>query len=352
LIRSFRPRDARLVARLQQEGVLLDLETGLTYPRSPLTTAIISSLPLVRSAASTYIVNHKEENNRSIGLAQMRQRHGRPEHVVVFIAPALTLGNGAHAIWQRLLAYLCVKAGERSSQRLYASLPADGEEYQIFRHVGFTAYAEEDIYELMSPPSNLEGTELLPVRRQHLRDSWGLQQLYAAVTPRAVQNAEGSAQSQWELGHPRWWRPYPNRKGYVWESQDEIWAALQIRSSHAGHWLRMLLHPDALDQADCLVAAALWRVRRAPGQKVYCAVRTYQAGIPSALAEWGFQPMRSQTLTVKHTTVRARVPTPQSVHALEGHTESATPSAVPRSKALVTSSKRRNGSQHRRNLTA
>jgi hypothetical protein len=352
LIRSFRLRDAALVARLQQEGVSLDLEAGLTYPRSPLTTAVISSLPLVRTGASTYIVNHKEENSRLIGLAQMRQRQGRPEHIVVFIAPALKLGNGAHAIWQRLLAYLCVKAGEQSGQRLYASLPADGEEYQIFRHVGFTAYAQEDVYKLISPPSGLEGIEPLPVRRQHLRDSWGLQQLYATVTPRAVQNAEGSAQSQWELSHPRWWRSYPNRKGYVWDNRDEIWAALQIRSSHAGHWLRMLLHPDALDQADRLVAAALWRVRRAPGQKVYCAVRTYEAGIPSALTVWGFQPMRSQTLTVKHTTVRAREPAPQPVHALEGRAESATPSAVPRSKVLVTSSKRRNGSQHRRNLTA
>lgn len=352
MIRPFRLRDLGLVARLQQEGVLLDLETGLIYPRSPLSTAIFSWLPLPRTGASTYIVNHREENSRLIGLAQMRQRLGRPEHVVVFIAPALTLGNGAHATWQRLLAYLCVKAGEQSGQRLYAGLPADGEEYQIFRHVGFTAYAQEDVYELMNPPSRLEGVAPLPVRRQRLRDSWGLQQLYATVTPRAVQNAEGSAQTQWELSHPTWWRSYPHRKGYVWESRDEIWAALQIRSSHAGHWLRVLLHPEALDQADGLVAAALSRVRRAPGQKVYCAVRTYEAGIPSALVAWGFQLMQSQTLTVKHTTVRARESASQPVHALEGHAESAAPSAVPRSKALSIERKRHNGNQHQGNLTA
>jgi hypothetical protein len=245
-----------------------------------------------------------------------------------------------------------VRTGEQNGQRLYAGLPADGEEYQIFRHVGFTTYAQEDVYRLISPPTGVEGLEPLPVRRQRLHDSWGLQQLYATVTPRAVQNAEGSAQSQWELGRPRWWRSYPHRKGYVWESQDEIWAAFQVRSSHAGHWLRMLLHPDALDQADGLIAAALSRVRRGPGQKVYCAVRTYEAGVPSALTAWGFQHMRSQTLTVKHTTVRAREPASQPVRALEGHAESATPSAVPRSKALLTDHKRRNGRHHRRNLTA
>jgi hypothetical protein len=145
---------------------------------------------------------------------------------------------------------------------------------------------------------------------------------------------------------------YLHRQGYVWESQDDIWAALQIRSSRAGHWLRMLLHPEALDQADGLVAAALARVRCGPGQKLYCAVRTYEAGIPAALTAWGFQLIQSQTLAVKHTTVLARERASQPVHALEGHAESATPSAVPRSKALITRDKQRNGNRHRGDLTA
>jgi hypothetical protein len=314
---------------------------------------MISTLPLSQTGASTYIVNHKEENSRSIGLAQMRRRPGRPEHAVVFIAPALTQGNGAHAIWQRLLAHLCVKAGEQGGQRLFAGLPADGEEYRIFRHVGFTAYAREDIFELMSPPPEVEGVTPLPVRRQRSRDSWGIQQLHATVTPRAVQNAEGSARTQWELSRRRWWGAYPHRQGYVWERRDEILGALQIRSSRAGHWLRMLLHPDELDQADGLVAAALSRVRRAPGQKVHCAVRTYEARIPSALTAWGFELARSQTLAVKYTTVRARETASQPVHALEGHTESAT-SAVPHSnsEALMVDRKQRNGRQHQHNPTA
>lgn len=341
MIRPFSLRDVGLVARLQREGVLLDLETGLTRPRSPLAAAVVSALLPSRNGASTYVVNHKDENGHQLGLAQMRRRPIRPEHVIVFIAPALTSGNGAHAIWQRLLTHLCVKAGEQGGQRIYAGLPIDGEEYQIFRHVGFTAYAQEDVFELTWPPPRLTGADPLSLRRQRSRDSWGLQQLYATVTPRAVQNAEGSAQSQWELGRRGWWGAYPQRQGYVWESRDEIWAALQIRSSHAGHWLRMLLHPDAIDQADGLVAAALSHVGRTPGQKLYCAVRTYEAGIPSALTAWGFQLVGSQTLAVKHTTVWAREPVAQSVHALESHAESATPSAVPHSKIFIHEGKTR-----------
>ena len=307
----------------------LDLETCLTRPRSPLSTAVVSSLLLSRAGGCTYIIDQKEENGYLLGMAQMRQRQGRPEYVVVFIAPALASGNGVHAIWQRLLTYLCVKAGEKGGQRLYAGLPADGEEeYQIFRHVGFVAYAQEDVFQLVSPALRLMGIEPLPLRHQRDRDSWGLQQLYATITPRAVQNAEGSAQGQWELSG-RGWGSYSQRRGYVWESRGEIWAALQIHSSRAGHWLRMLLHPDALDQADMLVAAALSRVHCAPGQKLYCAVRTYEAGIPSVLVASGFQPIGSQTLVVKYTTVWAREPAVQRVPALEGHAERVTPSAVP-----------------------
>lgn len=351
MIRPFRLRDVGLVNRLQREGVVLDLETSLTRPRSPLTTAMVSSLLPFRTGASTYIINHKDENGHLLGLAQLQRRSGRPEHVIAFIAPALTAGNGMHAIWQRLLAYLCVKAGEQGGQRLYAGLPADGEEYQIFRHVGFTAYAQEDVFQSAANTSRPKGIEPLPLRRQRSRDSWGLQQLYGLVTPRAVQNAEGSAQAQWELSG-RGWGSYPQRRGYVWESMSEIWAALQIRSVRAGHWLRMLLHPDALDQADALVVAALSRVRCAPGQKLYCAVRTYEAGIPSALGALGFHLVGSQTLVVKHTTIWAREPAIQPVHALEGHAESATPSAVPHSKMLSTQRKQSNGRHQQDNLRA
>jgi len=334
VIRPFDPRDVGLVARLQRDGMSLDLETCLTHPRSPLSAALVSSLPFSRAGVCTYIIDQKEESGYLLGLAQMCQRHGRPEYVVVFVSPSLGVGNGAHAIWQRLLTHLCVKAGEQGGQRLYAGLPADGEEeYQIFRHVGFAAYAQEDVYQFVSPPPQLAATEPLPLRRQRDRDSWGLQQLYATVTPRAVQNAEGSAQGQWELGGGAW-GTYPLRRGYVWESHGEIWAALHVHSSRAGHWLRALLHPDALDQADMLVAAALGRVRCAPGQKLYCAVRTYEAGLPSALAAWGFRPVGSQTLVVKQTTVWAREPVVQRVPALESHAESMTPSTMPHQNSI------------------
>ena len=322
MIRPFRFWDAALVARLQRAGVALDLETYLTRSHSPLGTAITSHLFPARHRACTCIADHREEDGGCLGLAQMRQRPERKEYVVAFIAPALSAGGGVHATWQRLLAHLAVKAGERGGQRLYAGLPGEGEEYQIFRHVGFTAYAQEDVYQCCHRLP-LPQVAQLP-RRQRERDGWGLQKLYGAVTPRAVQAAQGSGHGEWELA-PYHWPANPQQRGYVWETSGEVSAALQVRSTADAHWLRLLLHPDMLDQATAVVAAAMASIGRPSRQKIFWAVRTYEAGMQAALAEFGFEPVASQTLVVKHCTIWAREPALKPVHALNGKAEPAAP---------------------------
>ena len=323
MIRPFRLSDAALVARLQHEGVTLDLETQLTQSRSLLSTAVMSRLLPGRGRVYTCIAEHKEENGSVFGLAQMRQRAGRDEYVIAFIAPALSSGSGAPATWQRLLTHLAVSAGERAGQRLYAGLPGEGEEYRIFRHMGFIAYAQEQVYR-SADPSRLSHAAPIPLRRQRERDSWSLQKLYASVTPRAVQTAEGSGQGEWEM--VRWHgSAYPQQRGYVWETEGEIGAALQVRSTARAHWLRLLLHSDMLDQAEALVAAALASISRTPGRTVFWVVRTYEAGISTVLGDFGFEPAASQTLVVKHCTARVREAALQPVSALNGKAERAAP---------------------------
>ncbi|MGQ9502366.1 MAG: hypothetical protein ACUVSF_04155 [Anaerolineae bacterium] len=324
MIRPFRLWDVALVARLQREGVSLDLETRLTWPHSPLGMALISHLLPARDGMHTCIVDHKEENGGSYGLAQMRQRPGRNEYMITFMAPALSSGSGAHAIWQRLLNHLAVHTGEQGGQRLYAGLPDEGEEYQVFRHAGFVAYAQEIVYRCASLPP-LPPSSPLTLRPQCERDSWGLQQLYAAATPRAVQTAEGSGQGEWELLRQRW-LTQPWRRGYVWECAGEIRAALQVRSTPTAHWIRLLCHPDDLDQMDALVVAALMKVLKGNrNRSVLWAVRTYEPGLAAVLSEYGFVPAASQTLVVKYCTVWARELALHPVTTLNGKAEQAAP---------------------------
>jgi hypothetical protein len=101
-------------------------------------------------------------------------------------------------------------------------------------------------------------------------------------------------------------------------SGDELQAALVVCSGSRGHWLRLLVHPDARDVAGDLVAYALSVVDANPGHPVYCNVRQYEGGIRAALEAAGFEPHTTRTLTVKHTLAWSKSAVPEFAQALKG----------------------------------
>lgn len=316
MIKPFDLRDSGLVARLQRVGLPLDIEEQLTHPRSPLRSVLIDSLLSPRTGPSTFVLDHQDEYGRQQGLAQMRSRAGRPERDVVFMSPVLDAGNGSHAVWQRLLTHLCVQTAERGGLRIYARLPGQSDELQLFKNVGFLEYGQEEIYRFNQPTNRVETKSELRLRPQQASDGWGLQKLYATLTPRAVQNAEGLAQGQWALTNQRWGEQ-GHRKGYVWEVEGEPLGALHIRAGKCGYLIRTLLDPDALEHAADLGRAALRLTTTKRRLPVYFAFRQYEAGWRHILPELGFEPFTSQTLVVKHMTVRVRGKSPALMSALE-----------------------------------
>lgn len=293
------------MARLQQVGISLDVEEQLTHPRSPLRSVLIDSVLSPHTGPSTFILDQRDEHGPLVGLAQMRPRPGRPERDVVFMSPSLDTGNGSHAIWQRLLTHLCIQSAERGNFRLYAGLPADSEELQLFKNVGFVPYCQEDIYQLVPRNSRPTSQTALDLRPQQASDGWGLQKLYGTLTPRSVQNAEGLAQGQWALTNRRWGEQ-GRRYGYIWEMSGELLGALYLRVGKCGVWIRTLLHPDAIDQAEALVIAALAVIENRNYLPIYFAFRQYEVGWHSVLTDLGFKPSTSRIVVVKPMTVRIR----------------------------------------------
>jgi hypothetical protein len=264
------------------------------------------------------------------------------------MAPALTNGNGSHAIWQRLLTHLCIQTAEQGSLRLYARLPVQSEELQIFKHVGFLEYGQEDIYELDPAVNRRAIVSSLTLRPQQASDGWGLQKLYTTLAPRAVQNAEGLAQGQWSLAHRRWGEQ-GRRYGYVWEVNGEILAALHIRAGSKGCWVRTLLHPDALDHVEALGRAALSLTVAQPRLPVYFALREFEPGWRHILPTLGFRPLTSQTLVVKHMAVRVHQSSPKLISTLVEQTppEGAAPTIIAHSELIPAPSKLKNGHTRR-----
>jgi hypothetical protein len=322
-------------------GTPLDIEEQLTHPRSPLRSVLIHSILYPRTGPSTFILDQKDEHGQLFGLAQMRNRLGRPEQDVVFMAPTLEAGNGNHAIWQRMLAHLCVQTAERGNFSLYASLPINSEEYQLFKNVGFLEYSQEDVFQLGSQPLPQPASSpvslAISLRSQQPSDGWGLQNLYALLTPRQVQNAEGLAQGQWASGRRNWAEP-GRREGYVWQEKGEILGAIHLHSGKRGCWIRALLHPSVLDQAQELAQAALGiAARKNPHVPIYFALRQYEIGWRSTLLDLGFEPLTTQVLVVKPMAVRINDKIPVRLSTLEKTpSEGAATSAISRAEFAET----------------
>jgi len=258
------------------------------------------------------------------GLAQIRQRKGRPEADVIYLAPSFSTADEAPVIWYRLLNHLCARAGERGVQRLFVRLAEDSEEVETFQQIGFSQYTHEDIFCLKSLRESCRQLGRVVMRPQQAVDAWALQRLYANVAPRLVQQAESLGERGWEQSAVDW--PFWARsKGYVLEEDGEIVSYLRCSKGRIGHWMRILLHPQAYDRADEVIRYGLALLWHDPPRPIYCNVREYEGGLKTPLQAWGFEPFASQAVLVKHMTVRVLEPARKLVPALDKRAEVATP---------------------------
>ena len=322
--KPFDVRHLLLISRLQNQGMLLNLEEALTQTYRPLLVALVGCLALPGTEVFTCVYDEVEQSRRIAGFAQVRVRRESSEADVVYLTPSLSTAGEAVAVWCRLLGKLCLDAGEQGIHRIFARLPEDGPGVAAFQQVGFSIYAREDIFRLAQMPPDWAHSGRGTMRSQQPADNWGLQGLYAAVVPRLVQQAENITTSEWEAT-PGLWLRQARREGYVLENKREIIGYLRIRKGQTGHWLEMLLHPQAHERADELVVRSLSLLAECPPRPIYCCLRRYQGGLRVPLEARGFQHFASQCVMVKHTTVRVKKPVLKLIPALEKRAEAAAP---------------------------
>lgn len=322
-----KPLDVRgllLMSKLQNQGRLLNLEEALTQTYRPLLAALVGCLPLQGIGVFTYVCNEMGESQRMVGFAQMRMRRNISEADVVYLTPSLAAAEDANTLWRHLLEKMCLEAGEQGIQRVFARPPEGGPEVEAFQQMGFSIYTREDVFHLIRIPPGLAHPERRTIRPQQPTDNWRLQGLYAAITPRLVQQAENLTAKKWKTT-PGPWLGQARREGHVLEDKGDIIGYLRIRQGQTGHWLEMLLHPQAYQRADELIVQSLSLLAEYPPRPVYCCLRRYQGGLRAPLEARGFQLFASQCVMIKYTTVRIREPAPKLVPTLEKRAEAATP---------------------------
>jgi hypothetical protein len=325
VVRQFNLADILLVRRLQGQGVYLDLETALVWCPSPLWGALIDYLSIDQGHSSTFVEDDSSTGRPVEGFLQAYDRADRLSCDVICIAPSLRGSSAALRVWHDLLEHLCLDKGERGMQRVFAKVSEDEAGMDVFRQVGFSSYGRRHVFRLKQLPPDLPSAKAMLLRPMEKADVGGLQQLRNSLMPRPVQQAEGGIKAERDLtGLLPWWRSRQIRE-YVSEHEGEIQAYLRVVAGEEGHWLRIMLRPEALQQADRILAEALLLLSAYPARPIYCGVREYEPGLHGALGERGFEPFASELLMVKQTTVRAAVPVSKLSPALEKQVETAAP---------------------------
>lgn len=295
MIRPFDWRDVSLVKQLSDQGTCLDSITRLTRDNQPLPNALLAYL-MPGAGAPTLV--WRDDGQAAFG--QLRHRPGEELARALFIAPAWSEQNEA---WLPLVDRLAAEAGARGGHNLVAEVDEVSGEFEALRQAGFAIYARQTIWRLVGEiPATAPA---LAIRAATTADSIAVSTLYTNLVPRLVQQVEPP--------------PHPGR-GYVFERDGELVAFVDVKRGPAGLWVDPYLHPEAYDQADDMVSAALHMLggNQRAGRPVYVCVRRYQDWLQDVLQTAGLECLGSQAVMVKRLAVRVTEPLLKPLPAIEG----------------------------------
>lgn len=320
----FSPGDSLSVYRLQRRGIPLDLQRDLMHSHRPLWEAWLAFMTQQAMGQPTYILHDPHDGEAFV---QIRYRPHQAAADIAYLAPSLEEHSRAANAWSHLLDGACIEVATRGIQRVFANLPASGAEVETLHGVGFTLYAEEEVYRLVQEPLGAPTKAPPTLRAQKVEDWPALQKLCVAVTPQRVRQAEGG------IALPT--GPEKSSRRYVLPALvgDDLVAALSITSGELSDWLQVLVHPDARQLrevesarlAETLIHWGLTALANRPPKAIFCSVRQYENGVRDALRHLGFELYATRALTVKPTVAWIKTPIQEAVPGLKGTVEPVPP---------------------------
>jgi hypothetical protein len=295
MIRPFDWRDVSLVQQLSEQGVCLDSIARLTRENQPLQNALLA---YVMPGAGAPTLIWKKDGQAAMG--QLRHRAGEEVARALFISPAWSEANDG---WYALVDRLAVEAGERGGHNLIAEVDETSGEFEALRLAGFAIYARQTVWRLTGDVAVT--LPALTMRPAVTADGLSVSVLYANVVPRLVQQVEPA--------------PKPGR-GFVFESDGDIIAFLEVKRGPLGIWVEPYLHPEAYDLSEAMLYAALHSLAGAnrAGRPVYVCVRRYQDWLQDILQTAHFENLGSQAVMVKRLVARVTEPLLKPLPAIEG----------------------------------
>lgn len=299
-IRSYTPADIPALARLA--GTLrLDAPDSLVWHRS-VASELAPALPVLRSNRPAFVAT---DDGQPVGYVRFSPRRPDGRWIVSVIA-ASTGVFSPEPVWEALLAHGARAAGLRGVRRLFARVPLEHPLLNAMRETGWTSYATETL--LRADRAVMLSRATRELRRQEPADTWAIHQLYAAATPRQVQEIEALTSQIWHMEQPRRFRRGARQTGWLVEQGGRLAAYARYSRGLRASMIDLVVPPGNCAQLGALLDGVLAVPARHCERPIYCALRGYSLDLKEELTNRGFAAIGEQELLIRYTTATARTP--------------------------------------------
>jgi hypothetical protein len=287
-------------ALLRFPGVLrLDVPDSLLTGRAWMLN-FPAALPVLRKERPAFVAI---ADGQLVGFIRFSPR--RPDGR--WVISAIGASTGVYApepVWEALLGHGVRAAGLRGVRRLFARVPAGHPIVDTLHQSGWVSYSRETVFRAERLTAVARSTRDL--RLQEPADTWAIHQLYAASTPRQVQEIEALTSHVWDMDLSRRASRGIRQTGWLLEENGELAAyARYTRGPRAG-MIDAVVSPGKAAHLGMLLDGVIALPRRGHLRPVYCALRAYLMDLKDELIDRGFSAIGEQELLIRYTTATAR----------------------------------------------
>ena len=276
--------DLPLMLRRKQNAIVLHSELGLTEDARGQNSALLSSMVMPRGL-HTLVAQRGQRNV----VGQYRQRQDEVNAHIVYLSPTLD-DSEDDSIWLHMLDAMAAQAGRSGAQSLVGEVELSHRLFETMRRAGYAVYSRQVIWRCGPIASDMPPSPLR-VEPEREGDQIGVSALLGSTIPRIMQTVMG---------------PSPDMASLVYRKGGRIEACLAYSEGKHGVYVLPFLHPEVLEEAPDIIAAAWQSIERCRKLPVYVCVRGYQGWLENAMRDLGFEPWLEQAVMVKHLTAGVR----------------------------------------------
>lgn len=234
------------------------------------------------------------------GLISARRRAKRTAWEVDCLINADEDCSVARSLLERMVA----GTAKEGAERIFLRLAVDSPIVEVARSVGFFAYAQETLYRADEPvPTTDPG---LPFRSASKADTFGIYQLYSAVTPANVRAIEGATFREWQAAREPWGG---NPSDLLLEEDGIITGWLRLLRGNESRF-SMLVHPQRRD-AEAFLHTALAHLKGS--RPILCLAPSRGDSLSRLLRALAFSPVEDYVMMAKRTARLTQEPATETV---------------------------------------